>query len=123
MLTAPSKLKCSFYAECSAKAALQSLLNLVEIDQRSKLVLLIWLIVKMFSIFLVVDFQIAENAILSLMRSWTGILQLAQPRPYGGSHLQALVDILYLHNHEVRVSFKMCIRLKSIYIRIRSDGH
>jgi hypothetical protein len=49
-------------------------------------------------------FQIAENAILSLMRSWPGIVQLAQPRSYGGSHLQALVDILYLKNNEVRVS-------------------
>ena len=38
------------------------------------------------------------------MRSWTGILQLAQPQTYGGSHLQALVDILYLNNNEVRVS-------------------
>jgi hypothetical protein len=50
-------------------------------------------------------FQIAENAILSLMRSWPGMVQLAQPRSYGGSHLQAFVDILYLKNNEVRVSF------------------
>jgi hypothetical protein len=38
------------------------------------------------------------------MRSWTGLMQLAQQRSYGGSHLQALVDILYLNNNEVRVS-------------------
>ena len=48
--------------------------------------------------------QIAENAILSLMRAWPGLLHLAQPRNYRGSHLQALVDILYLKNYEVRVS-------------------
>ena len=50
------------------------------------------------------------------MRSWTGILQLAQPQTYGGSHLQALVDILYLNNNEVRVSlfFLQTINLGSI---------
>ncbi len=47
----------------------------------------------------------AEQAFLSTMRSWSGLLQLCQPRTVGPSHLQAVVDILYLKNNEVRVSF------------------
>ena len=44
----------------------------------------------------------AEQALLSTIRSWSGFVQLCQPRPVGPSHLQAVVDILYLNNNEVR---------------------
>ena len=49
-------------------------------------------------------FKCAEQAFLSAMRSWSGMTQLCQTRPVGPSHLQAVVDILYLKNNEVRVS-------------------
>ena len=44
----------------------------------------------------------AEQALLSTIRSWSGFIQLCQPRAVGPSHLQAVVDILYLNNNEVR---------------------
>ena len=50
-------------------------------------------------------FKCAEQAFLSTMRSWSGLCQLCQSRQIGPSHLQAVVDILYLNNNEVRVSF------------------
>lgn len=50
-------------------------------------------------------FKCSEQAFLSTMRSWAGMIQLCQPRPVGPSHLQAVIDILYLKDNEVRVSF------------------
>ena len=49
-------------------------------------------------------FKCAEQALLSTMRSWSGFIQLCQARPTGPSHLQAIVDILYLKNNDVRQS-------------------
>jgi hypothetical protein len=49
-------------------------------------------------------FKCSETAFLSTMRSWSGLMQLAQARKVGPSHLQAAVDILYLNSNEVRVS-------------------
>ena len=49
-------------------------------------------------------FKCAEQAFLSTMRSWSGLSQLCQSREVGPSHLQAVVDILYLNNNKVRVS-------------------
>ena len=48
-------------------------------------------------------FECAETAILSMMRSWPGLLQMTEPGAKNGvSHLQALIDILYLENSYVR---------------------
>ena len=48
-------------------------------------------------------FQCAETVVLSMMRSWPGLLQMTEPGAKNGvSHLQALVDILYLENSYVR---------------------
>ena len=78
-------------------------------------------------------FKCAEHAFLCTMRSWSGLCQMCQSRQIGNlkyvlyfkfiryqldllheincffifpgpSHLQAVVDILYLNNNEVRVS-------------------
>lgn len=48
-------------------------------------------------------FKCAEQAFLSAMRSWSGMIQLCQPKLVGPSNLQAVIDILYLNSHEVRV--------------------
>ena len=48
-------------------------------------------------------FQCAETAILSMMRTWPGLLQMTEPGAKNGvSHLQALIDILHLENSYVR---------------------
>ena len=48
-------------------------------------------------------FQCAETAIISMLRSWPGVLQMTEPGAKNGvSHLQALIDILYLENSYVR---------------------
>ena len=48
-------------------------------------------------------FQCAETAIISMLRSWPGLLQMTEPGAKNGvSHLQALIDILYLENSFVR---------------------
>ena len=48
-------------------------------------------------------FQCAETAIISMLRSWPGLLQMTEPGAKNGvSHLQALIDILYLENSYVR---------------------
>lgn len=57
-------------------------------------------------------FKCAEQAFLSTMRSWSGLIQLCQPRLVGPSHLQAVIDIMYLKNNQVRVSFLLCIAFK-----------
>lgn len=49
-------------------------------------------------------FKCAEQAFLSAMRSWSGLIQLCQPKLVGPSNLQAVIEILYLNSHEVRVS-------------------
>ena len=57
-------------------------------------------------------FKCAEQAFLSTMRSWSGLTQMCQPRTSavaGPSNLQAVIDVLYLKNNEVRVSF-FCTR-------------
>ena len=52
-------------------------------------------------------FKCAEQAFLSTMRSWSGLTQMCQPRPVGPSNLQAVIDVLYLKNNEVRVSLDL----------------
>jgi hypothetical protein len=50
-------------------------------------------------------FQCAYQVILSLLRSWTGLIHLANPKIRKAiTPLQAVVDTLYLPNPEIRVS-------------------
>ena len=85
-------------------------------------------------------FKCAEHAFLCTMRSWSGLCQMCQSRQNGNlkyilyfkfiryqldllheincffifpgpSHLQAVVDILYLNNNEVRVSSEPCEKI------------
>lgn len=42
-------------------------------------------------------------ALLTLLKSWPGLLHFCSPRDQGG--FKAIVDVLYLNQREVRVSF------------------
>lgn len=59
-------------------------------------------------------FTCSRLALLSVLRSWTGVIEFCDPKRPSG--LKAIVDVLYLNQLEVRVSLYFIIHIYLIFL-------